>query len=66
MAQGKTGKRGKSASWHRPSDKGQKMRTFRNKLRQRERHKRNYPNDTQSLAAARRWTTPATIAEANR
>lgn len=40
-----------------PSDLGQKIRTFRNKLRQRQRHARLYPNDYDSLNRAQRWTT---------
>lgn len=42
----------------RPSDKQQKQRTFRNKMRQRARHAAAYPNDKDSLSRARRWITP--------
>lgn len=38
----------------------QAFRTYKNKQKQRKKHAAKYPNDTESLARATRWTVPPT------
>lgn len=54
MAQGKNKKRLRS-----PAEvMKQAFRSYRNTQKQRKKHAEKYPNDKDSLARARRWTTP--------